>query len=103
MIHVIASLQVQPGKRSVLLDAFRSIVPTVRREAGCIEYGPTIDIDAGIERQPAARADVVTVVEKWDSVAALKAHLAAEHMNTFRDQIGPILVGVEIRTLQPAE
>jgi quinol monooxygenase YgiN len=102
MIHVIATIQTQPGKRAALLDAFRALVPIVHQEAGCIEYGPTIDCDSGIDRQPATREDVVTVVEKWEDADALKAHLSAEHMKTFRGQVGALIVGIEIRTLQPA-
>jgi quinol monooxygenase YgiN len=102
MIHVIATIQLHPGKRDAFLEIFRALVPVVHREEGCIEYGPAIDFDAGIGRQPPNRDDAVTVIEKWDSVDALKAHLAAAHMQTFREQVADIVTNIEVRTFRPA-
>jgi quinol monooxygenase YgiN len=101
MIHVIATLHAAPGRGGDLLREFKRIVPTVRAEAGCIEYGPTVDIDSGIEGLPPARADVLTVVEKWESVSALKAHLSAAHMHAYRVAVKDVLAGAEIRVLEP--
>jgi quinol monooxygenase YgiN len=100
MIHVIATIQTAAGRRDDLLAAFRELVPQVRAEAGCIEYGPAVDLDTPISSQ-AARSDVVTVVEKWESEASLKDHLAAPHMKTFRERVKDFLAGVEIRVIEP--
>ena len=102
MIHVIATLHAAPGRGADLLSEFQRIVPQVRAEVGCLEYGPTRDIDSGIEGLPAARADVLTIVEKWESVAALKAHLSASHMLAYREAVKDILAGADIRVLEPA-
>ena len=40
MIHVIATIEVTAGRRNDLLAECRKIVPLVRQEAGCLEYGP---------------------------------------------------------------
>ena len=48
MIHVIATIEAAPGKRDALLAEFRRNVPLVRAEAGCIEYGPTVDMKADL-------------------------------------------------------
>jgi quinol monooxygenase YgiN len=101
MIHVIATIQTVAGRRDAFLAAFRELVPLVRAETGCLEYGPTLDVDAGIGGQPAVRGDVVTVVEKWESVAALRDHLAAPHMLEYREKVKDIVAGVEIRVLEP--
>jgi quinol monooxygenase YgiN len=101
MIHVIATIRTANGRREDFLAAFRELVPLVRAEAGCLEYGPAIDFDAGIDNQPAERADVVTVVEKWEGAAALQAHLAAPHMLRYREKVKDIVAGVEIRVLKP--
>jgi len=102
MIHVVATIEIKAGKRDDFLAAFSALVPFVHAEHGCLEYGPTIDLNAGLDRQPPARDNFVTVIEKWESLAALKDHLAAPHMQRFREQVGAIVIGVEIRTLQPA-
>jgi quinol monooxygenase YgiN len=83
-----------------LFNRFCELVPLVRAEEGCIDYGPAIDVDTPIASKP-ARADVVTVVEKWESVSALQAHLAAPHMKQFRDRVKEIALGVEIQVLAP--
>jgi quinol monooxygenase YgiN len=102
MIHVIATVSTNVGSRTKLLDEFRKLVPTVRAEAGCIEYTPTIDIDSGIDGLPGERDDVVTVVEKWDSAAALDAHLKASHMLRYREAVKDLVQSVDIRVTQPA-
>ena len=77
-------------------------MPLVHQEKGCIEYGPAIDTPTPISAQLPVRDDVVTVIEKWDSVAALQDHLAAEHMDRYRQAVKDLVVGVEICVLQPA-
>jgi quinol monooxygenase YgiN len=102
MIHVIATIRTAAERREDLLAAFREVVPLVRAEAGCLEYGAAVDLQTAIAGQPAVRDDVVTVVEKWESVAALEAHLAAPHMLRHRERVKGFVTGVEIRVLEPA-
>jgi quinol monooxygenase YgiN len=102
MIHVIATIRTAAGCRDELLKEFTKLVPEVRAEAGCIEYGPAIDVQNAIEGQAEARNDVVTVVEKWEDSAALRAHLAAPHMKKFRESMKDVVAAVEIRVLEPA-
>jgi quinol monooxygenase YgiN len=102
MIHVIATIQIAAGRRVEFLREFQQLVPLVCAEDGCLEYGPATDLDSGIAIQPAVRGDVVTVIEKWENVAALRAHLAAPHMLSYRETVKELVVGVEIRVLDPA-
>jgi quinol monooxygenase YgiN len=101
MIHVIATIQTAPGKKQAFLAAFRQLVPLVHSEAGCIEYGPAVDVQTPIAVQAPVRDDAVTVIEKWASVAALQDHLAAPHMQQYREQVKDLVAGVEIRVLEP--
>lgn len=80
MIHVLAIITAKPGQRAALLKAFKAIVPTVRAEEGCIEYGPVVDVDRA---DPAFGPDTFVVVEKWESMATLKAHSVAPHMKAY--------------------
>jgi quinol monooxygenase YgiN len=102
MIHVIATIEIAPGMRDDFLAAFAELVPDVRAEQGCLEYGPAVDLATSIADQPAARDNVVTVIEKWDSVEALRKHLEAPHMNRYRRTVKDIVLGVSIRVLEPA-
>ena len=102
MIHVIATIEVHDGKRDALVEEFRRIEQTVRDEDGCIEYGTAVDAETDIDAQVAARANVVTIVEKWEDLDALKAHLVAPHMSEFRSRVGDIVTGISLRILDPA-
>ena len=101
MIHVIATIRTVPGQRDALLGAFRDLIPAVHVETGCIEYGTAIDLATEISGLPPVRDDVVTVVEKWASVAALRDHLAATHMLRHRERVKSMVAEVEIRVLEP--
>jgi len=101
MIHVIASVQLKKGTRPAFLREFRRLVPTVRKEKGCIAYGPTVDVRTGLARQVPYRGDVAVIVEQWKSVKHLKAHLAAPHMATYRDLVKDYVKGAELQILEP--
>jgi len=102
MIHVIARIQATPGKRSELLEAFHELLPEVHAEAGCVAYAPAVDVDADLERFEPADDDVVTMVERWESVAHLRAHLAAPHMGRFREKHGHRVARAELRIFEDA-
>ena len=102
MIHVVASIEVVEGKREVFLEEFRKLVPLVHEEQGCIEYGPTIDFETNLPAQGGARPNVVTVVEKWESIETLEAHLVAPHMVDYRGRVKDIVKDTKLQVLQPA-
>lgn len=102
MIFVIATIEVADGHRDQFLAEFRKIVPAVRQEAGCVEYGPAVDAVTDIEAQQTKGHNTVTVVEQWESVAALKAHLAAAHMQEYRQRVKPLVTGMTLHILEPA-
>lgn len=102
MISVIATIQTVEGGRDDFLAEFRQLVPKVLAEEGCIEYGPWADVPTSIPGQSAARENVMTVVEKWESVEALEAHLMAPHMLEFRKTIEQLWVSITLQILEPA-
>ncbi len=102
MIHVIAVVEVHPGKRDAFLTEFRQIVPEVRAEKGCVEYGAAIDAVTKIGRQAPVRDNVVTIVEKWVDVASLEAHLNAQHMAAYRERVKDFVVSGKLYILDPA-
>jgi quinol monooxygenase YgiN len=102
MIHVIATIELAEGKRAAFLEEFHKIVPLVRAEAGCLEYGAAIDTPTGLSAQGPLRDHVVTVVEKWESLEALKAHLQAAHMVAYRPKVKELVLGTRLQVLAPA-
>ena len=101
MIHVIASIQVKPGSRSEFIEIFKSNVPDVKAEEGCIDYAPTVDINTDIPPQ-IMDENIVTILEKWESIEALKTHLTAPHMLSYREKVKDIVENVSIKVLQEA-
>jgi quinol monooxygenase YgiN len=101
MIFVIATIEVKPGKREAFLMEFHKNMPNVRAEKGCLEYGPTVDLKTDIKAQIPLRENAVTIVEKWESLQALHAHLAAPHMATYRERVKDYVAGVTLQILEP--
>jgi quinol monooxygenase YgiN len=67
MIIVLGTIEVEPGDRSRFLDEKSSQVTATRAEAGCLDY--TFAADSGDPGR-------VRLVEKWESMADLEAHVA---------------------------
>jgi quinol monooxygenase YgiN len=44
----------------------------------------------------------VTVIEKWNCLDALQAHLAAPHMTEYRERVRDLVVAVDLQVLTPA-
>jgi quinol monooxygenase YgiN len=99
MIHVLASIQVKAGSIKAFVEIFKANVSSVRAEKGCIEYVPVVDVSTDIPVQ-LIQPGVVTVIEKWESVEALKAHLSAPHMLAYKEAVKEMLVNVEVKILQ---
>jgi quinol monooxygenase YgiN len=99
MIHVIAIITTKPNQRGTVLEVFKGIVPAVRAEAGCIEYGPAIDADGA---DPAFGPDTFVVVEKWESIDALKAHSVAPHMKAYAEKTKDMIAKRAVHVLTPA-
>ena len=103
MIVVLATIELHPGRREDFLREFRRIIGPVRAEAGCLEYFPAVDTISGIAAQGTPREDVVVVVEKWESIAALETHLIAPHMMEYRPKVKDFVKRVSLQILSPAE
>jgi len=99
MICVIATIETAPGRRDDLVRLFQTLAPKVRAEKGCIEYLPAVDAQTNLAPR---RDNVVSVVEKWESISALELHLQAPHMVEFRKQAAPLRRGISRQVLDPA-
>ncbi|ACV68502.1 putative quinol monooxygenase [Desulfohalobium retbaense] len=102
MIHVIASVRLKPGQQAAYLHVLRSHLPLVWQEQGCLEYTPAVDIDAALPGQDMDGA-VVTIIEKWESMDALQAHLQTPHMLAYRSEVQEMVEEVSLKVLQTAD
>ncbi len=101
MIHVIAVITAKPGLRDTILQAFRANVPAVKAEQGCIEYGAAVDLENGPGFQKKYGSDTFVVIEKWESLDALKAHAAAPHMAAYGAKTKELIANRMVHILAP--
>ncbi|MBI1397555.1 MAG: antibiotic biosynthesis monooxygenase [Betaproteobacteria bacterium] len=102
MIHVIATVELNAGTRERFLAEFARLTPQVRAEAGCIEYGAAVDVASGLAPQVPLRPEVVTIIEKWESLDALRAHAGAPHMGEYRARVKEFVIRTTLQVLEPA-
>jgi quinol monooxygenase YgiN len=102
MVHVIATIRLKAGRRDEFLAILRANVPNVRGEDGCIRYEPAVDVDSGLSAQGPLRQDVVVILEQWKSLEHLHRHLAAPHMQVYRQQVRDLVEGVELQVMEAA-
>ena len=100
-VHVLAIITAKSGMRDRVLEAFRANVPAVHAELGCIEYGATIDAEGAGGLQTKFGDDTFVVVEKWQSLDALKAHAAAPHMAAYAAKTKDMLASRVVHVLSP--
>lgn len=101
MINVIATVQVKKGKRSDFINLFKKVVPMVRAEKGCIEYFPAIDFPTDLPPQE-INENEVTIIEKWESMDHLMAHMATKHMAEHMEKEKDLVEKASIKILQEA-
>ena len=102
IVHVVAVITAKPGLRSQTLDAFQANVPAVHAEDGCIEYVATVDADDVGPLQSRFGDDSFVVVEKWESLDALRAHAASDHMKAYAAKTRDLIAERRVHVLTPA-
>ncbi len=101
MLNVIASIHIMEGKLEEFIEIFKSNVPNVLKEKGCIGYIPTVDMPTGLPPQK-LNSNIVTIIEKWDSLEDLMAHLSAPHMVEYRDKSKDFVEKMSVKVLKEA-
>lgn len=101
MLTVIAEIRTRPGQhhRQAVLDEFAKIIPTVLEEAGCHGYAPMVDTAANVSFQ-ATNPDSIVMVEQWETVAHLEAHLQTPHMKAWGEAVKSDVLETHIRILE---
>ena len=102
MIHVLAMITAKPGMRERILEAYRDNVAAVRAEAGCLAYEAVIDVPDTPSVFAKVGADTFVVVERWESMEALRAHAVAPHMKAYAAKVQDLTANRAIHVLQAA-
>ena len=64
-------------------------------------YAAAVDASTDLDRQYRNETRV-TIIEKWETVEHLKAHLTAPHMLSYRERVGAMIVNAQLNILEPA-
>ena len=99
MINVVASIRVKTGKLSDYLAILKANMLVVKKEQGCVEYVPLIDVDTKLPPQVLDK-NCVTLLEKWESLESLHAHLGSSHMLDYREKVKNLVESVTLKVLQ---
>jgi len=101
MLTIIAEIRTKSAgqHRQNVLDAFQKIIPTVLAEDGCHGYEPLVDHKSNASFQT-QEPDTIVMLEKWETVAHLEAHLATPHMQAHHAAVKDDVVDVKIKILE---
>jgi quinol monooxygenase YgiN len=101
MINIIAEIELVDEKvKDSFLDIFKANVPEVLKENGCVSYVPAVDADSEFA---VTRNNVITVVEAWESLDALRNHLKAPHMLDYKEKVKDMVKSVSLKVLSPVK
>lgn len=79
MIIVYGTIETSADSISALTDAITALEQATRAEEGCIDYTFSVAL---------SNPECVRISEKWESMDALKAHMAMPHMAEFQQAMG---------------
>jgi quinol monooxygenase YgiN len=85
VIHVVAWLRIREGKMEEFAKTFNAFAATVRQEKGCIRFAAAVDLETGFPPQTMEK-NVVTFLETWESLDALKAHNVSSHVQAHAER-----------------
>ena len=77
-----------------------AVVPTVRAEDGCRMYTLLKDAETDWDKPMRFGERTMWMLEKWDSVDALKAHLDTPHMKAFGPTVRPMRTASTFHVLE---
>lgn len=102
-VYVLCRFDLKPDANiSDYIAKTLSVVPAVRAENGCQMYTLLEDAKTDWEKPMRFGERTLWMVEKWDSIDALKAHLEAPHMKAFGPTVRSMRSSGTFHVLQEA-
>ncbi|MEX0344951.1 MAG: putative quinol monooxygenase [Rhizobiaceae bacterium] len=90
MIHLIATLTIQPGALEKVVAAAQPCIDATRKEEGCISYDLLVDV---------TDKKRLKFVECWENRAALDAHFETPHLQAWRKAGGQFFTSRHIEII----
>ena len=94
MLHLIATLKIEPGSLPAIRQAVMPCIEATRREKGCITY----DL-----HQSLTDPDTLVFVERWETKAALENHFTEPHFLAWREAGGKYFLDRKIEIIENAD
>lgn len=101
MLRIIVTMKIKEGRMPEFLALCRELRPLVLKEAGCLAYDYTREISSPLGIQEPIEPDRVTLLESWESLDALKAHMETPHMKAAGPKMKDLRSSVVARVLEP--
>ena len=101
MINVIASITVKASERDTFIEIFKANTSKVLDDEGCLEYSATVDFHTELPIQQ-MNANVVPLIDKWESFPHLEAHFTAPHMLEYKAKVEDMVEDVSLKILEDA-
>ena len=92
MIIVAGRAEADPAKLAGMKDALQAMMQATWEESGCLSYSLAIENEGGING-PA----VLSIFERWESEASLKAHFKAPHMAAFNKAAAGAILSLDVK------
>jgi quinol monooxygenase YgiN len=92
MIIIIGRVEADPDRLATLRQALTAMMRATWEESGCLSYSLAVE-DEGGNGQPA----VISIVERWEDEAALKAHFHTPHMQAFNNAITGAVLSIDVK------
>ena len=90
-VWVLCRFDLKPEvSRAEYIEKTKSILAAVRAEKGCCEYRLLGDAATDWDKPQRFGERTLWMLEKWESVAALQAHLQTPHMKAFGPTVRPM-------------
>ena len=102
MIQVVVTMIIKEGKMEPFLNECKKLRPRVLAEKGCLGYEYFREIPSPLGNQEPVQKNRITLLERWESVEALKTHSSMPHMKEFLDRVKDLRESVSSRVLEPA-
>jgi len=62
---------------------------------------PTVDVPTGLPPQK-LNSNVVTIIEKWDNLEDLQAHISSPHMLAYKEKVKNLIEKMSLKILKEA-
>lgn len=101
MLSVVVTMMIKEGRMKDFLAICESLRPRVLKEKGCLGYDYFRDAVWPAAAAKPTEPNRVTLLERWESPAALQAHLDTPHMKEAAVQMKDLRGHVEVRVVEP--